>query len=391
MKILGRKRVLKLSRTSLFGTLVLLGSLNPSPAWAHKPSDGFLTIKMEAAAISGQLDIAVKDLEMLLAVDNNRDLKVTWGELNSHREEIYRYGIEHLRISSNGAPCSLAPRDLLVTNYSDGAYATVLFNTSCTTEATKTLVIDYDLLFDLDAQHRGLLNLSYRDSKNTFVFTNQAHSYQFEAVAAESGTQIMSFVKEGLLHIYHGYDHMLFLIALVLPAVYFRERRTFRPHASLRPVLLEAFKVITAFTLAHTVSLALTSFQIISPPPSRLLESLVASTVLLTAINNLYPLMKEKRWLAGFGFGLIHGMAFASVLTDLGLKGWHLAFPLVGFNLGVELAQATIVGSFLPVAFLLRNTGFYRTVFLTAGSVITAILALIWMSEQILNVSIISP
>ena len=103
----------------------------------------------------------------------------------------------------------------------------------------------------------------------------------------------------------------------------------------------------------------------------RLIEGLVALTILATAVNNLWPLVRERRWLAGFGFGLIHGIGYASVLGDLGLTGWSLAVPLLGFNVGVELAQLTVLLVFLPLAFVLRRTRFYRVAILWCGSLVT--------------------
>lgn len=176
---------------------------------------------------------------------------------------------------------------------------------------------------------------------------------------------------------------MLFLVALVLPAVYVSRGKRYQPQDKLTDVVLSALKVVTAFTAAHTITLCLTSFSVISPPPLRVVEVLVALTILLTAINNLRPVVSHNFWLVGFCFGLIHGVGYASVLNDLGLSGWSLAKPLIGFNLGVELAQIMIIGLFLPLAFALRRTNFYYFVFLMGGSTITAGLAGLWMYEQI--------
>jgi hypothetical protein len=116
--------------------------------------------------------------------------------------------------------------------------------------------------------------------------------------------------------------------------------------------------------------------------PSRLVESGIALTVLLGAINNLFPLVRERRWLVAFMFGLIHGMGFASVLGDLGLAGWNLALALVGFNLGVEAGQLAIVLVFMPVAFCLRETRFYRHAFMPAGALAIGLLATYWLAAR---------
>lgn len=361
--------------------------LAPTLAFAHKPSDAFLTMDIEGTAVSGQYDIAIKDLDLLLGVDRNEDLKVTWGELQGVQGEIFQYAIDHVHIKSNNGPCQLQPIDLQVSHYSDGAYGTVLFETSCSDKPVTSLEVQYDSLFDFDAQHRGLLSLSYRQTINTYVFSDQNRTFSFDALAGGTSRQFVLFIKEGMNHIFKGYDHMLFLVALVLPAVYFRRRRKYEPQEHFRPVFFATVKVITAFTAAHTLSLCLTTFSIVSPPPSRLVEGLVAFTILLTALNNMYPILEERLWFAGFGFGLVHGIGYASVLSDLGLTGWELAVPLVGFNVGVELAQTLIVGAFLPFAYLLRRTRFYHWTFLVGGSILTAILASIWILEQALHKS----
>ena len=379
--------VLLISMLNLAMMLMLM--LMPKTAFAHKPSDAFLTLKVDGTTISGQYDIAIKDLNFLLGVDRNEDLKVTWGELQGLQSEIFQYAVEHVHIKSNNAPCQLKPIDLQVSRYSDGAYGAVRFETSCADKPLTALEVQYDSLFDFDAQHRGLLSLSYRQTIKTYVFSDQNRTFAFDPLAVGTSRQFVLFIKDGMNHIFEGYDHMLFLLALVLPAVYVCRRRKFEPQEQFRPVFFATVKVVTAFTAAHTLSLCLTTFSIVSPPPSRIVESLVAFTVLVTALNNLYPIVAGRLWYAGFGFGLVHGMAFASALTDLGLKGWDLAVPLVGFNVGVELAQTLIVGCFLPCAYLLRRTRFYHWTFLVGGSIVTASLALVWMLEQILQKSIL--
>jgi hypothetical protein len=124
--------------------------------------------------------------------------------------------------------------------------------------------------------------------------------------------------------------------------------------------------------------------------PSRLVESVIAASVLLAALNNLFPLVSGRRWLMAFGFGLIHGFGFASVLTDLGLPRDALVSSLFGFNVGVELGQLAIVAVFLPAAFALRATWFYTRVVFAGGSVAVAILAAIWLAERALDIKLLS-
>lgn len=370
-------------------TLMLALIFGATPALAHKPSDAFITVDIEGTTVSGQLDFALKDLELALGLDRDGDGKVTWGELKAKDAALRAYAAERLAIATDRGPCTLVPLDLAVTNYADGAYATLLFNTSCMAEAVSLLNVRYDGLFDVDAQHRGLFRMSYRDEQEAYAFTDGERTFTFDPNAGGWTRQMRRFVGEGMRHIFRGYDHMLFLVALLLPAVFWQVGRRLVPKARLSAVLIETAKVVTAFTAAHTLSLCLTTFGVIRPPPTRLVETLVALTILLTALNNLFPTVKTHRWIVGFVFGLVHGIGYASALSDLGLEGWHLASPLVGFNVGVEIAQLVVLAVFLPLAFLLRRTRFYKRTFLYAGSALTCGLAAIWIYEQVARVSVL--
>ncbi len=142
--------------------------------------------------------------------------------------------------------------------------------------------------------------------------------------------------------------------------------------------------MVTAFTLAHSITLSLAALEIISLP-SRLVESAIAASVVFAALNNLRGTIESKRWVMAFAFGLIHGFGFASVLADLGLPQGALVLALVGFNAGVELGQLAIVAVFLPLAFALRGTSFYRVGVLKAGSVLVAMLAAWWLVQRLFD------
>jgi hypothetical protein len=143
-------------------------------------------------------------------------------------------------------------------------------------------------------------------------------------------------------------------------------------------------KVVTAFTVAHSITLGLATLGVIELP-SRWVEAAIAASVVLAALNNLFPLVLGRRWLVAFGFGLIHGFGFASVLADLGLPREALLLALVGFNLGVECGQLAIVALFLPLAYALRRTRLYRLWIFGAGSALIAVVAALWLSERVFN------
>ena len=145
--------------------------------------------------------------------------------------------------------------------------------------------------------------------------------------------------------------------------------------------------MVTAFTLAHSITLSLAVLGLVSLP-SRVVESSIAASVLLAALNNVWPVFHGRRWMVAFAFGLLHGFGFASVLVDLGLPQGALAVALAGFNVGVELGQLTIVAVFLPLAYALRRSLFYRRAVLVGGSLLIALLAGVWLAERALDLKL---
>jgi hypothetical protein len=139
--------------------------------------------------------------------------------------------------------------------------------------------------------------------------------------------------------------------------------------------------------VAHSITLSLAALSVIQLP-SRLVESTIALSVVLAALNNLYPVVFGRRWVVAFCFGLIHGFGFASVLADLGLPQQTLLIALVGFNLGVETGQLAIVSAFLPLAYALRRSWVYRRVIFLGGSAAIVVVAGIWMIERMFNVKL---
>ena len=356
--------------------------------FAHKASDSYLTLNVSADKISGQWDIALRDLDFAISLDANGDSAITWKELRNKHDAITTYAFTHLQISAGEASCRIRPMDYLVDNHTDGAYSVLKFDVDCPKLPTE-IGINYTLFFDLDPQHRGLLRVECKGTTHTAVLSPTLNNQKIELARVKSGTVFLQYLHEGIWHIWTGYDHILFLLSLLLPAVLYRQAGQWKPATRFHPVLIEVIKIVTAFTIAHSITLSLATLGVISLP-SRWVESAIAASVVLAALNNLYPLIDKKLWLVAFGFGLIHGIGFANVLKDLGLPQNMLLLTLLAFNLGVELGQLAIVSGFLPVAFWLRQTQFYRKVVFSLGSILIAMLAFLWLLERSLNLSLIN-
>jgi hypothetical protein len=356
-------------------------------AQAHKPSDSYLTLTQsaEGAVLDGQWDIALRDLQHAVGLDTNGDGAITWGELKARGPEVMQYALSRLTVEGiargDRDACRLRPRDMLFDEHVDGGYAVLQFTVDCPTRPAQ-LAVHYALLFDLDPNHRGLLDVRAPGSDQAFVLADENRSTTFNLGSPDRLAQLRAFVDEGIWHILKGYDHILFLLTLLLPAVVLYRNGRWQPRESLREALLDVLKVVTAFTVAHSMTLTLAVNGLVNLP-SRLVESGIALTVLLGALNNLFPIVRERRWAVAFAFGLIHGLGFASVLADLGLHGLNLALALIGFNAGVEVGQLAIVLVFIPVAYALRETAFYRRAFMPGGAVVIGCLAAYWLTIRV--------
>jgi HupE / UreJ protein len=369
----------------LFITLVLLMLANT--AHAHKPSDSYLILKIDGATVQGQWDIALRDLDFAIGLDGNGDGEITWGELRARHDAIAAYALPRLRIQTDGDPCPTRANAHLVDNHSDGAYAVLRFVAECARPLT-AVDVNYSLLFDVDPQHKGLLRLEYKGTTTSGIFSPGKATQHFELAEVTRLRQFLDYAKEGVWHIWIGFDHILFLLSLLLPAVLYRSKHHWQAVAGFRPALWDVLKIVTAFTLAHSITLTLATLGVVTLP-TRLVESAIAASVVLSALNNIFPLFEGRRWIIAFAFGLIHGFGFASVLADLGLPQDALLLALVGFNLGVEGGQLAIVSAFLPLAYYLRDTLFYRRVVLLAGSIMIMLLASVWLVERVFSLKLL--
>lgn len=369
--------------------LLWLGLL--AGAAAHKPSDSYLTLAVDGAVLTGRWDINLRDLDFAIGLDADGDGNITWGEVRARHADIAALAAAHLAIGADGQACSLVVGAQQVDEHTDGAYGVLPLTVSCP-KAPVALDIAYSLFADLDPQHRGLLNLAANGATRTAILGPQAPKQSFALAQVNRWRQFIDYAADGVWHIWIGFDHILFLLSLLLPAVgNWQARGAGRPRApsgvAWQPVprlgaaVWDVLRIVTAFTVAHSITLSLAGLGLVSLP-SRLVEATIAASVVLAALNNVFPLFQGRRWMVAFGFGLVHGFGFASVLADLGLPRDALALALLGFNVGVEAGQLAIVAAFLPLAYALRRGVFYRWVVLWGGSLAIAALAAAWFVER---------
>jgi len=358
---------------AFFGMLLVA-----APAWAHRPSDTILRLDVDGAQVIGRWDIAVRDLDAALGLDDDGDGAIVGRELRGHAAAIAAYAAPRLAIDADGASCPLAIGGQRLVDKSDGAYLELELRADCPAPAQR-LGVGYSLLFDIDPRHRGLASVAAARHTESAVLRAGAARHEFTLHTTSTAAELAGFVVEGVLHIWAGVDHILFLIALLLPTVLGR-RKAGVLDDQLASTFIDVAKLVTAFTVAHSITLALAGLGLVRLP-TRFVETAIAVTVVLAALQNLRAGTKT-RWSMAFCLGLLHGFGFSNVLGDLGASGAELGLSLLGFNLGVECGQAAIVVVFLPIAYAMRRTWFYRRAVVVLGSVLIAAVALAWAVER---------
>jgi hypothetical protein len=377
-------------RLLLAFVVAIFVTLFSSGVIAHKASDSLLTLERSGIQISGQWDIALRDLDVALGLDTDGNGDIQWSEVKVRHADIARYATSRLTVQAGDTPCSMNVTEHLLDRHTDGTYAALRFKGLCNPNSASTaLKIDYRLLFDIDAQHRGLLKLTDNGQTRSAIFpaNNPVQEFRFEE--SKSASSMSGFIADGIKHIAIGFDHILFLVVLLLPAVLVRSKGShWLPVTTFRKALFNVASIVTAFTIAHSITLSLATIGIVTPP-ARWVEILIAVSVVITAVDNIVPIfppsLRQRRWLIAFTFGLIHGFGFASVLQELNLPSTDLVLSLVGFNIGVELGQLALVIVLLPAAYLFRARSAYPRVVLAGGSMLIAFIASGWLLERSLD------
>lgn len=359
-------------------------------AQAHKASDAYLSWRIDGATVEQRTDIALRDLDRDLNLDADDDGALSWGEVRRRWDEIERLAANGVRVTMDGDACrpirSSAPQ---IVEHTDGRYAVLQRTLQCS-QPVQRFELDYRLFGDSDPTHRGIARIVAPRHEVSAVLVPSAGVQRFDVseAAPQGRPSFLGFVTEGTRHIAAGLDHILFLVTLLLVAVWRRDGKRWVPRSSAASSWKETLRLVTAFTLAHSLTLALAASGVLAPP-SRWVESMIAASVLVAAIDNLWPFARGPRWLMVAFFGLMHGFGFAGPLQDLGLRNGDILMPLLGFNLGVELGQLALVALLLPLACALRSAPWYRLAAVRGGSAAIATLALAWTIERSLQVSLL--
>jgi hypothetical protein len=359
--------------------LVAIGFLlATSTALAHDPSRSLLTLAVEHGEVHGRLDVSLRDLEDAVGLDADTDYAITWREVEQRRADVEHYVLQRLAIAADGAGCALEATLGSVDGHGGAAYAVLDLRAACAA-APRQLRVDYGLLFDVDGAHRSLVQIGNGAAATTAVLSAEHPSIEVEVAKLSAWSGLRRFIVEGVWHIWHGYDHLAFVLLLLVPIVLGVRRAQ---ELGVRAAAGEILRVVTAFTLAHSITLALATLGVVNVP-SRLIESAIALSVLIAAVLNVAPRVPRLGARLAFCFGLVHGLGFATALRDLGTGGAGMLVSLAGFNLGVEAGQLAVVSAVMPVLFAVRSVRGWPHVLKWSCSMACGALAVVWIVQRL--------
>lgn len=350
------------------------------PAGAHKASDAYLQVRVQPQGLVVRWDVALRDLESLVELDADGDRRLTWGEVRRAMPQIEGQALDHLQVP--GCPLHVVQRGL--ERRSDGTYVALTMQAFCRPPSGAPL--RYTLFAGVDATHRGIARITHLDGRVELRLLDPAAPLALPRERA--GPPASSFLLEGVRHILSGYDHLLFLLCLLLPSVLRRMPAGWQPVDSARQALAPVLRVVTLFTLAHSITLSLAALGKVDLPAS-FIEPAIAATIIVAAADNLRPIFGRWRGAVTFAFGLVHGFGFAGVLRELQLPTAEFASALLRFNLGIELGQLSVVACVVPLLLLQRGRPAYPRWGLQLGSAVAMVLAAVWFIERTADVSLL--
>ncbi|MBA4146574.1 MAG: HupE/UreJ family protein [Verrucomicrobia bacterium] len=337
---------------------------------AHNSSKGLTAVNIQIFTnrVEAQLAVSFFDVGMMLTLDKNKDGTVTAEEVQVTLKELEGVATKELEFYFDGKRVmpSQASASLQESNFETQFVFDV--------PSIKGFTLLSTIIRQMTPDHQQFVTVT--DAAGTTLaeatLSPADIMYQYGSGSGQTATSFTSgkfvtFLKHGIKHILGGYDHLLFLFALLIVC------DTFWSLA----------KIITCFTLAHSISLALSTLNILSMPAS-VVEPIVALTIVYVGLENLFKLKTlQWRWLVTFAFGLIHGFAFANELRDKGIGAGNIFIPLLSFNLGVELGQILIAALVLPILWQLKKLPQFMPRWVPVTSVIVILLGGYWFVDRV--------
>lgn len=356
-------------------------------AWAHSTGENYAFIDVREKNIEGHFELNLKNLKEDLKLDISS--KNTTEALQQTASTVQQHILDNYVILSGDKKLDIHFTTVELFGEEGQGFAKYFFKIVVNPMPDK-LIFQNTLFFENNPLHRGLLLIDYnhKTQKNyggesiALMFSPDNYRQSIDLNDIPQLLKRKDFIWQGIKHILIGYDHILFLVALLLAAVLRRETGQWKRVESFRTVFINFVTIVTLFTIAHSITLTLAALGLIKIHIP-LVESVIALSILLVALNNIFPFFNDRKWLLIVIFGLFHGLGFATVMAELPFRIADLVHVIFFFNVGVELGQLAVVAVLLPVLFYLsRYEKTYLKIGLIGGSLMIGLIASYWFIER---------
>ena len=344
-------------------------------AQAHANGTSYLRIESDdrSARLAASWDIPAADLQLPLELDADANGVFTPGEIQARQAAVRQFAGSRLRLRRGGADCRITAGAVTGRLRQSALYVSLQLNGECPERGPVGVTSD---LFFGSRGYSTLLDVQTRNGRYPAVLSMGGASWIEPPVHSVLDT-LLRFLREGIWHVLIGYDHIAFLLLLLLPSVLRGSGSGWTQATSGRDVIRDLVRIVTAFTIAHSVTLGLAASGTVRIPVQPV-EIAIAGSIIVAGIINQFPAASRWRLRLALGFGFVHGFGFANALEEIGAGGVGLAPMLGGFNLGVEVAQLLIIAVALPLLWLLSRTTRYASRLMPAASLATAMTGAIW-------------
>ncbi len=359
-------------------------------ASAHSGDQTYVYLDVTQSSLSGRIEAPIPDIRTALGISEDVGNEEV---VEDYEREIVSYLADHIEFSVDGETWQESYDDVFVFFSDepevDDNYLVAPFTITVEGEVPRTFDLRLDPFVD-EIDGRAALLLIGNDWAGGVIengweslttFDDGSRQQEIDLGQPSGFKNLVASVKQGVNHIQTGPDHILFVLVLLLPAVLVFDSRWW-PTSGFGASLWRVLKIVTMFTIAHSITFTLAGLELLPLPPSKLVEFIIALSIAAAALHNIRPVFPNREWLLSFVFGLFHGMGFASLVDGLDVSRSTQLISLLGRNLGIEIGQAVVVLLLFPALYLLRRTRFYRP-FFVAASVVMSVVALVWMVERL--------
>lgn len=356
--------------------------------FAHTQGEHYVVFKVWEDRVEGAIEISTDDLEKKFGIEAGEG-DAALKSVVANAPEVHAYILENFSISGGGEafPIEFTGIDLRELPYVGLDFAVYRFEMKPGGPIPRVLEIEHNMLYELGRLHRGLIGVIPTDAsiddewRAQMVFSSKNNIQKLDLMNIPKMLGARAMVPQGVLHIWIGIDHILFLLCLLLPTVLMRREGDVIPVEKFNSVLWRVIKIVTLFTIAHSITLCLAALDFISIS-SRLVESIIALSIVLVGLSNIIFRVSGATYIMILILGLFHGLGFASVMGDLPFQMKDVLKVVIGFNIGVELGQIAIVAVVFPILYFLRKHPLYMPVVLQGGSAALSLVAAYWFIQR---------